>query len=99
MMTGAVVTDNLVEKVNAKFMKIKDYQFLSFQLHFIRFHTHFIPKIVNCIVSTVTERNFILVTGNETWIFCPNVELKKSSTQWHHSSPAKAKKIKQILSI
>ena len=40
-----------------------------------------------------------IVTGDETWISYTNIESKRQSMQWRHSSSPKAKKFKQESSV
>jgi len=40
-----------------------------------------------------------IVTGDETWISYTNMESKRQSMQWRHSSSSKAKKFKQASSV
>jgi hypothetical protein len=40
-----------------------------------------------------------IVTGDETWVYCVNVEPKEQSKQWGHThSPNKPRRFKQTLS-
>jgi histone-lysine N-methyltransferase SETMAR len=40
-----------------------------------------------------------IVTGDETWIAYTNIESKRQSMQWRHSSSPKSKKFKQASSV